>query len=282
MPSLASVESETSSRYGYLWSASQRRQGTLPPAYHFDRMREGLHLAPLKGLVLDAGCGNGIDLYLQAVRHPQAQLVGVELSPGGSQASFARTRSLSNARILQADIQRLPFGPGCFDFIYSYGVLHHMASPLGGLQELVHLAKPGAALAIYLYEDMSDRSVSWRLGLKLTRLTRGITRRLPPGLLYGLCVLGSPLAWLTFTLPYRLAKDVRVLSSWVKRLPYRHGQGPLSLVGDLYDRFSAPLEHRFSREGAIRLMGQAGLGQIRVAYDRGWMLAGVKPVEAAG
>ena len=59
-------------------------------------------------------------------------------------------------------------------------------------------------------------------------------------------------------------------------LPFRHARGPFSLAGDLYDRFSAPVEYRYSRTGATALLRQAKLSVTRVAYDRGWMVRAVK------
>jgi hypothetical protein len=59
----------------------------------------------------------------------------------------------------------------------------------------------------------------------------------------------------------------------------------LSLTGDLFDRFSAPAEHRFSRHQTERLLQQAGLEPLAIRNNRGWMaLASKTPVlaEAVG
>jgi hypothetical protein len=60
-------------------------------------------------------------------------------------------------------------------------------------------------------------------------------------------------------------------------LPFRHARGPFTLAGDLYDRFSAPIELRFGQDGTRRLLSDAGLTDIRVGYERGWVAAGAKP-----
>jgi len=51
----------------------------------------------------------------------------------------------------------------------------------------------------------------------------------------------------------------------------------LRLTGDLYDRFSAPVEYRYSREGSAAFMREAGLDVVRVGNDRGWMVLGTVP-----
>ena len=96
----------------------------------------------------------------------------------------------------------------------------------------------------------------------------------PPSVLMGLCRLLSPVVYVLLTLPSRRFR-------WAARFPYRHGTGPWSLSGDLYDRLSAPIEKRYSREGAAALAESAGLGVVRVAQRRGWMVLARKPGEAA-
>jgi hypothetical protein len=65
--------------------------------------------------------------------------------------------------------------------------------------------------------------------------------------------------------------------SWAARFPYRHGTGPWSMSGDLFDRLSAPIEQRYSRDGAEALARAAGLDVLRVAQRRGWMVYARKP-----
>ena len=270
------VASQTAERYGYLWSRSfgAADQASLQP-YHLDRMQQALSLPPLQGLVLDAGCGEGHDVANQA-RCAGVEIVGVELSEGGCRTSQARCRALPRASIVQGSLARLPFADDTFDFIYSYGVLHHPSSPLGGLQELVRVLKPGARLAVYLYEDFCERPAIWRWLLAAVNACRRVTTALPPALLYRLCQAGSPVVYVACTLPYRLLHAVPAAEGFASAIPYRHGTGLFSLVGDLYDRLSAPIERRYTRADAVAFLHQAGLEEIVIANDRGWMVAGRK------
>ncbi|MDP3703008.1 MAG: methyltransferase domain-containing protein, partial [Candidatus Omnitrophota bacterium] len=271
------LTAKTAKRYGYLWSRSTVHEPLNgSQAYHFDRMQQDLSLPSLQGLVLDAGCGDGIDLANQA-RQPGVEIIGVELSVGGARASAARCRTLSNARVLQADLSRLPFGDDTFDFIYSYGVLHHLLSPTQGLLELVRVLKPASRIAVYLYEDFRERSIFWRWFLAGADAGRRLTTALPPAVLYRCCQLGSPIIWACFALPYRLLSKVPRLRPVAAGFPFRHARGPFSLTGDLYDRFSAPIERRYTRADALAFFQQARLQDVTIANDRGWMVAGTKP-----
>ena len=273
-PSRDRLQARTAARYGYLWRRSLDRP--VGPAYHFDRMRQRLSLSPLEGLVLDAGCGEGIDLARHAGQ-PGLAVVGVELSEWGCRASARRTRGVSSAAVVQGDLRRLPFADGTFDFIYSYGVLHHLPEPAEGLRELVRVLKPGAPVVAYLYEDFSDRGVAWRSLLGLVNGLRPITTRMPPPLLELLCRAAAPIAFLACALPARLARRFPRGARLAEAMPFRHAEGLWSLWGDLYDRFATPIEHRYSRAGALALFDRAGVHGVRIAQDRGWMVVGRKP-----
>ncbi len=271
----------TASTYGYLWERS-RLDAPLysDTTYHYEKMEHALALPEPRGLVLDAGCGDGIDLMNRA-HCPNVEVVGVELSDGGCRTSFQRTATLTSAHVVQADLSRLPFAAGRFDVIYSYGVLHHLAVPKDGLRELVRVAKPGAMISAYLYEDFSDHSIGWRWLLAGANQLRWITTRLPHAVLFGLCGLLSPLVYLCFTVPFHVLRRLPGLRAAAQNIPFRHARGPWSLTGDLYDRFAAPIERRFNQQGAAQFFKDAGLLEVRTAKERGWMVCGIKPnVEA--
>jgi len=81
---------------------------------------------------------------------------------------------------------------------------------------------------------------------------------------------------LLFTIPFLVFSRIPMLRTLAGSLPFRQARGPFSLVGDLYDRFSAPVEYRYSRAGAIALLRQARLTVTSVAYERGWMVGAVR------
>jgi hypothetical protein len=151
-------------------------------------------------------------------------------------------------------------------------VLHHVASPSVAAAELARVSQQDAEVAIYLYEDFGERAWGWRLALRLANSTRAVTTRLPPPLLFAICRVGAPMVYLLFTVPHHVLRRVPGLAGFASSIPFRHG-GPLNLAGDLYDRFSAPIEYRYGRHTAAELLTDAGLTVTNVAYERGWMVA---------
>ncbi len=276
LDSTRAVKARTASSYGYLWSR------TLAPAahdgvvsYHHERMERFLSLTPARGFVLDAGCGNGIDLVYQAQRRG-VEIVGVELSQEGCRTTYERSFIVPTAHVVQADVCRLPFCDDCFDRVYCYGVVHHLPSPGKGQEELIRVLKPGGCGIVYVYEDFSERSVGWRWLLAATNQLRRITPHVPHHAMYLLSYAASPIAYVLFTIPFRLLRSMPAVERLAAGFPYRQAAGPLSLVGDLYDRFSAPIEARYGRTEAIGLMQNVGFQQVAITKDRGWLITGTK------
>ena len=78
----------TAVRFGCLWSHSDPDEDSEPGRpYHFEKMAAALGLEVPRGLVMDAGCGDGVDLSGHADR-PGVESIGVELSDPNSNPSY--------------------------------------------------------------------------------------------------------------------------------------------------------------------------------------------------
>jgi hypothetical protein len=56
-----------------------------------------------------------------------------------------------------------------------------------------------------------------------------------------------------------------------ENIPFLPGKGPFRLTGDLFNRFSAPVEYRYSRREGAAPLSDAGLRVTRIGNERGWM-----------
>ena len=281
-PEAAEVEVDrTASSFGFLWQ--QTRVSDVPPTqrHHFAKFEEKLSLLPLRGLVLDAGCGEGIDLA-DLGRRSDVEIIGVDVSDGGCFASASRTLNFPNVHVVKADLSCLPFEMSTFDTTYSYGVLHHVPVPSQAASELARVVRLDAEVAVYVYEDFGERSAGLRASLSCVNWFRRFTTRLSPVVLYRLCQIMSPVVYLMCTVPFLIFKHIRPLQNLAYAIPFRHGLGPFSLIGDLYDRFSAPVEYRYNRETSAELLAGAGLEVRKVVYERGWMVLGQKSTANGG
>ena len=261
----------TSERFGFGWTvAGLPAPVTAPISYHLDVMRDALGAPRPAGLVLDAGAGEGVDLASVGLQH-DCRAVGVELSDGGVRATHARISTVPRASLVQGNLLQMPLRSSVFDFAYSYGVVHHTTDPELAVREIVRTLKPGGTLLIYVYEDFGRRGLMWRSALAAVNAARRPISTLSPANIRRVCAAIAPLVYVTCTLPSRHF-------SWAARFPYPATQNRTlrSLIPDLYDRFAAPIEQRYSESGARALVQQAGCQVRRIAYARGWCVWGEK------
>lgn len=103
---------------------------------------------------LEIGCGIGTDMARFA--RAGARTTGVDLSLGS--LTLAKKRfGLENLRghLIQTDAERLPFADAMFDFVYSWGVLHHTPDIHQAMREAVRVCRPGGELFVMLYHRHS-------------------------------------------------------------------------------------------------------------------------------
>ncbi len=97
------------------------------------------------GVVLDAGCSSGYLLEdLRAVR-PRAELIGVDLVPGGLRKANAL---VPDARLALADVCDLPIADGVVDAVVSANLLEHVPDDARALSEFARVLRPGGRAAI--------------------------------------------------------------------------------------------------------------------------------------
>jgi len=264
------VSRQTQSSFGYEWTQFDdwRPSGHTNFADYFD----GFDLGSLAGAaVLDAGCGMG--RHARFIAPHAARLVACDFS-AAIDAAARNLAEFPNVACVRADIQALPFGDGSLDLIYSLGVLHHLADTSSAIRSLVRKLRAGGRLRIYVY--WSQSGLTRRL-LQLVGAARRVTIRLPHPILRSLC-------WaLSIGLTAAVITPYRILSRLGIRLPDRaplvvYTKYPFRvLYNDQFDRFSAPIEKRYTADEARALLESAGLTGVRVIERFGWIVEGRKP-----
>jgi len=102
--------------------------------------------AMIRGKVLDAGCGEGSITRFFAARHPEAEFVGVDISPIGIE--MASEEKPPNATFQIGELETLPFDDNAFDLVYSQSAIEHVADLQKVLEEFYRVLKPGGRLII--------------------------------------------------------------------------------------------------------------------------------------
>lgn len=121
----------------------------MPTIGFRDESDYAAYLAP-RLTILDAGCGNGRETIRLARLNPDALVVGLDISNAVDQAA-KNAAGLDNVRFVQADLCDPPFWPGSFDYIHSFGVLHHTPDTRRAFAALAPLLSTTGEFCFYVY-----------------------------------------------------------------------------------------------------------------------------------
>jgi SAM-dependent methyltransferase/uncharacterized protein YbaR (Trm112 family) len=223
--------------------------------------------------ILDAGCGNGRFAYYAAKYG--AEVWAIDLGPA---VEVARRNTQSrNVHVVQADLHDPPFALESFDFIYSIGVLHHLPNPEAAFQNLLRFLKPGGVVQIYLYWKPEQRPIKAAMLLGVSAARR-LTTRLPHSAVYVLAYPTAAIAFTFFVWPYRILKRVPLFNRVAEEIPLKqYANLPFRVcVNDQLDRFSAPIENRYTRADVQNWLARASLEAASVAENFGWIGTGRK------
>ncbi len=221
--------------------------------------------------VLDVGTGSGRHSYWAA--RCGARVVAVDL---GRSVDVARHNLPPDALTVQADAEDLPFETDSFDIVMSIGVLHHLPDTGRALRSIARYARPGGYVRVYLYWVPPRRA--HRAMLQVVSRARQVTTRMPHRLLHLLSFPAAAALFAAFVLPYRAVRKSRRLAAVADRFPLKtYADYPFDVcVNDQFDRFSAPIERRFTESQVRELLESAGLEDIRVIAHHGWLGEGRK------
>jgi 2-polyprenyl-3-methyl-5-hydroxy-6-metoxy-1,4-benzoquinol methylase len=110
--------------------------------------------------VLEIGCGMG--LHTELMTRAGASVTAIDISPTSVEATSRRMelKGLS-AEIVEGDAVELPFEDSSFDFVWSWGVIHHSAQTARIVRQIHRVTAPGGEVRVMVYnrEGMVARIV---------------------------------------------------------------------------------------------------------------------------
>jgi SAM-dependent methyltransferase len=134
---------------------------------------------------LDVGCGTGaLSEAILQVADP-AELVGADPSDGFLAYAREHVRD-ARATFEVADARALPFEDARFDAVVSGLALNFIPSPERGLAEMVRVARPGGAVASYVWDYVGEMQLMrcfWDAAAALDPRAQGLVE----GLRFPLC-----------------------------------------------------------------------------------------------
>jgi len=273
------AQRETARSFGYEW---QNFSEMLPDyeanfRWYFERFSPDAFAGKR---ILDAGCGTGRHTFHMA-QSGAGEVVAMDFSQA-IEVAARNNRENPNTHFVQADIYHPPFAPGTFDFVYSLGVLHHLPEPEKGFRTLLPLLREGNYMNIYLYWNLETEPAWRRTALSVVTNVRRVTTRLPHGLLKKLSWLIAAGFQVAFVWPASALARFKPTRSLADRVPLGHYRkySFRVLYTDQFDRFSAPIENRYSRAEVAGWFERAGMEDVVILGGAGWRASGQRPAQA--
>jgi SAM-dependent methyltransferase len=104
--------------------------------------------------VLEIGVGLGADHQMFA--EAGARLTGIDLTERAIEHSRQRLSLFGlTSNLRTGDAERLPFADASFDFVYSWGVIHHSPDTAAAALEILRVLRPGGRFAVMVYHRRS-------------------------------------------------------------------------------------------------------------------------------
>lgn len=104
--------------------------------------------------VLEIGCGTGVHTRLLA--ESDARVTAIDLTPTAVELT---TRRLTHAGLVadvrEADAEALPFDDASFDYVWSWGVIHHSENTSRAIAEVARVLRPGGRFGFMVYHRTS-------------------------------------------------------------------------------------------------------------------------------
>lgn len=254
--------------FGKQWTRFQSNDGYYASSTMFaDLLGPDVSPAEFAGTTAaDIGSGTGriVNMLLNAgVRHVTA------VEP--SDAFLVLERNVAEAgdrvRLVRAPGDQLP--PGNYDFVVSFGVLHHIPEPDPVVARAFETLRPGGRIVVWLYGREGNE-----LYLAVFSVMHAVTKRLPDWILHPLSHVLTAALW-------AYAGACRVLPlpmrGYMRRVIGQYEWRHMCLT--VFDQLNPGYAKYYTRAEAESLLTRQGFVDLRVYHRHGysWTVVGRKP-----
>lgn len=125
-----------------------------PQTLPFSKLEDFHKLAKKK--VLEIGCGLGS--VAEVLSRSGCQLTAIDLTQKAVELTRKRFAQIGlEATVLKMDAERMEFSDETFDYIWTWGVIHHSSNTEQIVREMHRVLRPGGRFAVMVYHKNSTR-----------------------------------------------------------------------------------------------------------------------------
>jgi SAM-dependent methyltransferase len=196
--------------------------------------------------VLEIGIGNGSHAQLLATR--ARSYTGIDITDYAVRGTARRLeRAGTPARVLRMDAEAMDFPDGSFDFVWSWGVIHHTSAPVRVLAEMDRVLRPaGRAVTMVYHRTLLNHAIrgglyygiaqgGFRRGQSLHELVQAHTDG-------ALARYYSAREWRRLVSPWFAVERTRVFGEKAEMVPLPDGRwkrGLMRAIPDSLSRFAS-------------------------------------------
>lgn len=105
--------------------------------------------------------GPGMGLHTELMTRVGARVTAVDLSPTSVEATKRRLALKGlRAKVMEGDAESLPFPNGSFDFVWSWGVIHHSSRTGRAVRKIARVLRPEGECRLMVYNRFSTWAYS--------------------------------------------------------------------------------------------------------------------------
>jgi len=199
---------------------------------------------PTTSIAADFGAGSG---RWSSRLAPYFSLVyALEPSNGATAVLRNKFANDSKIKILKESVGANSIADSSLDLAMSLGVLHHIPNTGLAIKDVSRTIKPGGYFLCYLYYNLENKPLYYKLIFKGVNLVRKVVSNLPQPIKR---VTANVIAALVYWPLARISKVLTKLGRDTSNFPLHHyADMPfVMLANDALDRFGTTLEQRFSK-----------------------------------
>ena len=212
---------------------------------------------------LDVGCGSG--RWGKILSNKVNHLTLLDPSKKAINVAKKNLTGKKNVKFIISSVGDMKFNKK-FDFIYSLGVLHHIPDINLALRRISKYLKKNSPFLIYLYYDLENKPLYYKLIWQLSEFGRAIISRLPFKVKYYVSIVIALLIYYPLVIIARIAKSMGFNHEMIPLGQY-YDKSFYVMRTDSLDRFGTKYEKRYSKKQIKYLLENNGFKNVKFSSN---------------